>query len=75
MNTFDITEEIRRLSVDERIRLVQDIWDGIAADTEPPPLTDEQRSEVARRIAEHERGASRAIPWDEALATLRERYG
>jgi len=75
MKTIDIAEEIRRLSVDERIHLVQEIWDGIAADTEPPPLTDAQRSEVARRIAEHKRDPSRAIPWDEALATLRERYG
>ena len=75
MKTIDLAEEIRRLSVDERIRLVQDIWDGIAAETEPPPLTEAQRSEVARRIAEHERDPSTAIPWEDALATLRERYG
>lgn len=75
MKTIDLQEAIRRLSVDERIRLVQDIWDGIAADSEPLPLTDAERSEIARRIAEHERDPSSAIPWEDALATLRERYG
>ena len=74
MKTIDLAEEIRRLSVDERIRLVQEIWEGIAADTEPLPLTDGERSEIAHRIAEHERDPSTAIPWDDALATLRKRY-
>jgi len=75
MKTIDLAEEIRRLSVDERIRLIQDIWEGIAADSDPPPLTESQRSEIARRIADHKRDPSSAIPWDDALATLRERYG
>jgi putative addiction module component (TIGR02574 family) len=75
MKTIDLAEEIRRLSVDERIRLVELIWDGIAADSEPPPFTDAQRSQIARRIADHERDPSSAIPWEDALATLRERYG
>jgi putative addiction module component (TIGR02574 family) len=75
MKTIDLAEEIRRLSVDERIHLVELIWDGIAADSEPPPLTEGQRSEIARRIADHERDPSSAIPWEDALATLRERYG
>jgi len=52
MTTIDLAEEIRRLSVDERIR----------------------RSEIARRIAAHKRDPSGALPWEEALATLRERY-
>jgi putative addiction module component (TIGR02574 family) len=74
MTTIDIAA-IERLSVDERIELVQQIWDSIAAETEPPALTDAHRSEVARRIAEHKRDPSTAIPWEDALATLRERYG
>jgi putative addiction module component (TIGR02574 family) len=53
--------EIRRLSVDERIRLVQLIWDTIEAEPEPPGLTAAQQSEVARRIADHERDPSTAI--------------
>ena len=53
---------------------IQEIRDGIAAGTEPP-LTAGERSEIACRIAEHERDPSTAIPWNDALAILRERYG
>jgi putative addiction module component (TIGR02574 family) len=68
-------DQILRLSVDERIRLVQQIWDSIAAESEPPPLSDAQLSEIERRIAAHKRDPSTAIPWEDALSRLRERYG
>jgi putative addiction module component (TIGR02574 family) len=66
---------ILRLSVDERLRLIDEIWDTIPADREPPPLSDAQRAEIARRIAEYERDPSSAIPADEVFAELRKRYG
>jgi putative addiction module component (TIGR02574 family) len=75
MKSTDLMEQIRRLSVDDRIRLIGDIWEMIHADSEPPPLTEAQRAELRRRIAEHKRDPSRAIPADLALAELRKRYG
>jgi putative addiction module component (TIGR02574 family) len=75
MKTIDLADQIRQLSVDERIRLIGDIWEGIHADSEPPPLTEAQRSELARRMDEHKRDPSSAIPWEEAFAKLSERYG
>ena len=44
---------IDRLSVGERIALVEEIWDSIAADAERSPLTEEQKQEVDRRLAAH----------------------
>ena len=41
---------IRDLSVEERIRLVEDIWDSIAEDRGALPLTDAQREELDRRL-------------------------
>ena len=35
--------DLRTLSIGERIRLVEDIWDSIAVDQVLLPLTDEQR--------------------------------
>ena len=68
-------EAILRLSVDERLRLVVEILDTIPIDREPPPLTDAQRAEIARRIAEHERDPSSAIPAEEVFAELRKKFG
>ena len=42
--------ELHNLSIDERIRLVEDIWDSIAADQGALPLTDEQKAELDRRL-------------------------
>ena len=74
MEAIDI-DEIQRLSVDERICLIELIWDTVEADLAPAELTDAQRSEVARRIADHERDPSTAIPAEQVFRELRERFG
>ena len=48
---------IDRLSVAERIALVQEIWDSIAAEAEQAPLTEAQGKEVDRRLAVHREAA------------------
>ncbi len=66
---------IDRLSLPERVALVQAIWDSIAADVERAPLTEAQRQEVDRRLAAHRANPQAAVPWEqveaEALARLR----
>jgi putative addiction module component (TIGR02574 family) len=66
---------IDKLSVAERIALVEEIWDSIATEVERTPLTEGQRQEVDRRLAAHRANPSAAIPWEqveaEALARLR----
>lgn len=61
---------IDRLSVAERVRLVQDIWDSIAQDVEASPLTEAQKREVDRRLAAHRADPTAAIPWEQAEAEL-----
>src|SRR5918911_360692 len=43
---------IDRLSVEDRIALATAIWDSIAAEPHSPLLTDTQRLELDRRVAE-----------------------
>jgi putative addiction module component (TIGR02574 family) len=66
---------IDRLSVADRLALVQEIWDSIAADIEQVPLTESQKAEIDRRLAAHRANPQAAIPWEqveaEALARLR----
>jgi putative addiction module component (TIGR02574 family) len=66
---------IDRLSIPERIHLVQEILDSIAAESENEPLTEVQRQEVDRRLASHKANPQAAIPWEqveaEALARLK----
>jgi putative addiction module component (TIGR02574 family) len=46
--------DLRELPIDERIRLVEDLWDSIAADQETLPLTAEQKAELDRRLDAYE---------------------
>jgi putative addiction module component (TIGR02574 family) len=51
-----------RLIGAERIQLAQDHWDSIPEMSVALSLSDEQRSELTRRIAEHDQDPSTAIP-------------
>jgi len=42
--------KLKELSVEERIKLVEDLWDSIAADQQALPLTSEQKAELDRRL-------------------------
>jgi putative addiction module component (TIGR02574 family) len=63
-----LLEQARQLSVEERIELVEAIWDSIAAADAALPVTDAQKVELDRRIAEHEANPEDVIPWDEVKA-------
>ena len=58
------TAEILKLSVSERIRLVEDIWDSIAEIPESVSLTDEQEAELDRRLDAYKRNPQKGSPWD-----------
>ncbi len=60
--------EIDKMSVSERIRLVQEILDSIAEDVEREPLTEAQRQEVDRRLAAHRANPDLAVPLDRVEA-------
>jgi putative addiction module component (TIGR02574 family) len=67
--------DLLRLSEAERIQLAQDLWDSIPEKSTALSLSGEQRSELARRLAEHDRDPSTAIPWSEARQRLKDRFG
>jgi putative addiction module component (TIGR02574 family) len=68
---FDF-ETLRRLSVAERIQLVEDLWDSIAADApdEAFPLTPELAGELDREVEAHERDPGSAVPWEQVRAEI-----
>ncbi len=73
MNKAALLNELMELSAEERLELVQDLWDSIAAE-EMPPLSEEQKAEMDRRLAEHEKDPGRASPWEEVRSRLWSRY-
>ena len=71
MPTPTATAEYMKLSVSERIQLVEDIWDSIAEETPSPlQLGVQERAELQRRLAEHQADPSSSIPWERVRAAL-----
>lgn len=64
---------LRKLPIEERIRLVEDLWDSIAADQGELPLTPEQRDELDRRLDVYESDRIAGRLADDVVAEIRKR--
>jgi putative addiction module component (TIGR02574 family) len=73
MSSLMTTLGIDRMSPDQRLQLVQEIWDSLSDEVEASPLTDAQRAEVDRRWAAHLANPQAAIPWEQVLRSWRGR--
>ena len=67
--------DYRQLSLEERLQLVEDIWDSIAAEATPNslPLTDEERALLDERLDAHERDPAGGRPWEEVRERILKR--
>jgi putative addiction module component (TIGR02574 family) len=66
-----LPDELLKLSPAERIQLAEDLWDSVAAHPEGlPPMSEAERREIDRRLAEHEAAPESAIPWEEVRKRL-----
>ncbi|HKR12966.1 MAG TPA: addiction module protein [Pyrinomonadaceae bacterium] len=64
----NLSEEAKKLSIPERLALVEEIWDSIAEDNECFELTDEQRQELDRRLESFRVNPSQGRTWEEIRA-------
>jgi putative addiction module component (TIGR02574 family) len=63
--------DIVSLTPEERLDLLEELWDSLAATPEAIPLTGTQRAELDRRLDDLEREGPVGIPWDEVLDRIR----
>ncbi len=64
---------IAALTPEERLSLLEQLWDSLAATPEAVPLTEAQRAELDRRLDDLELEGPVGIPWDEVLSRIRSR--
>lgn len=66
-------DEIKKLSISERIILVEEVWDGIVdAGDDHLSLTDVQRTELDRRIDTYQEQAGAGRCWQDILEEYRQ---
>jgi putative addiction module component (TIGR02574 family) len=65
--------DIDALTHEERLGLLEELWDSLAAAPEAIPLSEAQRAELDRRLDDLEVEGPLGIPWDEVLSRIRSR--
>ena len=66
LNIDDLTPE-------ERLRLIEELWDSLSETPGAVPLTNVQREELDRRLDDLERSGPEGIPWDQVLQQISSR--
>jgi len=66
-------EDLTHLPLAQRIQLVEDLWDSIAAEMETTPLSDSLKAEMDRRLQEYLKDPSTAVTHDEVVRRMKER--
>ncbi|MFP4562118.1 MAG: addiction module protein [Spirochaetia bacterium] len=57
-------DDILRLNVSERIRLVEDIWDSIREVPEAVELTSTEKEEIGKRLDAYHSNPHAGSPWE-----------
>jgi putative addiction module component (TIGR02574 family) len=66
MNVYPINlDTVFTLPVEERIRIVEKIWDSVADDAQQVPLEPWQVEELDRRLEELKKNPDAGKPWSE----------
>jgi putative addiction module component (TIGR02574 family) len=65
--------KLRELPVEERIKLIEDLWHSLAEDRKALPVTPAQRAELDRRLAAYEVDKNRGRSAADVLADARRR--
>ena len=69
MSTISITD-ILELPVQERIRLVELIWDSVAAVPEAVEISPALKAELEARLADFEKNPEAGYSWDQVKSRL-----
>ena len=64
----DLTEQAKKLSISDRILLVEEIWHTIAEENQAFELTDSQKRELDRRLELAQSNPGQGRSWDEIKA-------
>jgi putative addiction module component (TIGR02574 family) len=70
MDTQQIVEAFRRLPADERVRLVEELWDEVAKELEGQLLSEAQQRLLDERIRQHQKNPADVQDWEAARDDL-----
>jgi len=69
------TDSLFNLTPPEKLQLVEDLWDDLAADPSNVPIHDWQKEELARRKANLQSKPASAVSWEDIRNRVRSQHG
>lgn len=71
MDLKTVLTEIQSWPTEDRLRLIEEVWDGLANDSYEPALTKELKELLDRRLAALDSDPSNVTTWDEIKEYVR----
>ena len=65
--------DIRKLTPEERLKLIEELWESLSQDPAGVPVPQAQRDELDRRLEDLDANGAVGIPWGEVLTRIRGR--
>lgn len=62
--------DLLNLSIPERIQLVEDLWDTIAAEADAVELTEEDKKIIDERLEAYHKNPALGSPWEDVFKRL-----
>jgi len=70
MDYQSVLSEVKSWSVDDRLRLVQEVWEQLPEHIHGSDISDEMKAELDRRIEEMDRSPESGVPWEVVKANI-----
>lgn len=74
MGIAAIKKNFHALPLDERLRLLYDLWDELSADATGFDLSDEEQAELEARFTEHVAEPGSSMTWEQVRNNVRSRH-
>lgn len=65
--------DLSRLSVSERLALLEELWDSLATEAGAAPIAPALAAELDRRLLDMERDPDAGSPWEDVRARIEQR--
>ncbi|HVA46833.1 MAG TPA: addiction module protein [Pirellulales bacterium] len=72
MDMQAVYSEVNTRPVEDRLRLIDSIWDGLIEQGHEPSIDDEMKAELDRRCDELDRNPDDVVPWETVEARHRD---
>ena len=56
--------DIDKLDTDQRLQLIEELWESLRVNSEGTPVSEEQKKELDRRLDRMESDEAPGIPWE-----------